>query len=166
MIVNIYENHKRELWINMSEIMILAVCFQLKQLKKQPEKNLGLNATRTHDLAIPVQCSIHYRWSIASSWYACIYIYIWIWIYENHIFYTLEHCTIIRYVTNSTINHQSEYLLNDLITSRRVMRRCLSWTNDVMSSANVANIISFPSTLIPFIQTLLQIELIVIQGLW
>ena len=32
----------------MSEIMILAVCFQLKQLKKQPEKNLGLNGTRTH----------------------------------------------------------------------------------------------------------------------
>ena len=25
----------------MSEIMILAVCFQLKQLKKQPEKNSG-----------------------------------------------------------------------------------------------------------------------------
>ena len=43
----------------MSEIMILAVCFQLKQLKKQPEKNSGLNGTRTHDLAIPVQCSIH-----------------------------------------------------------------------------------------------------------
>ena len=27
----------------LSEIMILAVCFQLKQLKKQPEKNSGLN---------------------------------------------------------------------------------------------------------------------------
>ena len=29
----------------MSEIEILAVCFQLKQLKKQPEKKLGLNGT-------------------------------------------------------------------------------------------------------------------------
>ena len=27
-----------ELRINMSEIMILAMCFQLKELKKQPEK--------------------------------------------------------------------------------------------------------------------------------
>ena len=27
----------------LSEIGILAVCFQLKQLKKQPEKNSGLN---------------------------------------------------------------------------------------------------------------------------
>ena len=43
----------------MSEIVILAVCFQLKQLKKQPEKNSGLNGIRTHDLAMPVQCSIH-----------------------------------------------------------------------------------------------------------
>ena len=31
--------------------MILAVCFQLKQLKKQPEKNSGFNRIRTHDLA-------------------------------------------------------------------------------------------------------------------
>ena len=31
-----------ELRINMSEIMILAVCFQLKQLKKQPEKKFRL----------------------------------------------------------------------------------------------------------------------------
>ena len=37
----------------MNETVILAVCFQLKQLKKQPEKNLGLNGTGTHDLAIP-----------------------------------------------------------------------------------------------------------------
>ena len=44
----------------MSEIVIIAVCFQLKQLKKQPEeKNSGLNGIQTHDLAIPVQCSIH-----------------------------------------------------------------------------------------------------------
>ena len=28
--------------INMSEIVILAVCFQLKQLKKQPEKIIRL----------------------------------------------------------------------------------------------------------------------------
>ena len=42
----------------MSEIMILAVCFQLKQLKKK-RKIKGLNGTRTHDLAITVQCSIH-----------------------------------------------------------------------------------------------------------
>ena len=27
----------------MSETVILAVCFQLKQLEKQPEKNSGLN---------------------------------------------------------------------------------------------------------------------------
>ena len=33
----------------MSEIVILAVCFQLKHLKKQPEKDSGLNGTRTHD---------------------------------------------------------------------------------------------------------------------
>ena len=33
----------------MNEIVILAVCSQLKQLKKQPEKNSGLNGTRTHD---------------------------------------------------------------------------------------------------------------------
>ena len=36
---------------NTSEIVILAVCFQLKQLKKQPEKNSGLNGTQTHDLS-------------------------------------------------------------------------------------------------------------------
>ena len=66
MIVNIhvwiYENHICELRINMSEIVILAVCFQLKQLKKQPEKNSGLNGAWTHDFAVPVQCSIH--WAI------------------------------------------------------------------------------------------------------
>ena len=54
-----HSKHLCEMWINMSEIVILAVCFQLKQLKKQPEKYSGLNGTRTHDLAIPVQCSIH-----------------------------------------------------------------------------------------------------------
>ena len=43
----------------MSEFVMLAVCFQLKQLQKQPTKNSGLNGTRTHDLAKPVQCSIH-----------------------------------------------------------------------------------------------------------
>ena len=37
------------------EIAILAVCFKLKQLKKQPEKNSGLNGIRTHDFAILVQ---------------------------------------------------------------------------------------------------------------
>ena len=31
------------MYSKMSEIVILAVCFQLKQLKKQPEKNSGLN---------------------------------------------------------------------------------------------------------------------------
>ena len=36
--------------VTISEIVILAVCFQLKQLKKQPRKNSGLNGTRTHDL--------------------------------------------------------------------------------------------------------------------
>ena len=34
---------------------IHAVCYQLEQLKKQPEKNSGFNGIRTHDLAIPVQ---------------------------------------------------------------------------------------------------------------
>ena len=43
----------------MSEFVIHAVFFQLKQLKKQPEKISGLNGIRTHDLAIPVECSIH-----------------------------------------------------------------------------------------------------------
>ena len=45
----------------MSEIVILLVCFKLKLLKKQPveKKNSGLNGTRAHDLAIPVQCYIH-----------------------------------------------------------------------------------------------------------
>ena len=32
-----------ELQINMSETVILAVCLQLKQLRKKPEKNSGLN---------------------------------------------------------------------------------------------------------------------------
>ena len=36
---------------------------------------------------------------------------------------------------------------------------CLSRTNDVMSSANVTNFISFPSTIIPFIQKLSWIEI-------
>ena len=40
--------------------LILAVCYQLKQLKKQPEKNSGLNGIRTHGLATLVQCSIHW----------------------------------------------------------------------------------------------------------
>ena len=34
--------------------MILAVCFQLKQLKKQPEKYSGLNRIRTRDIVILV----------------------------------------------------------------------------------------------------------------
>ena len=36
--MNIYETHIYELRINMSEIMILAVCFQLKQLKSNLKK--------------------------------------------------------------------------------------------------------------------------------
>ena len=64
----------------MSEIMILAVCFQLKQLKKQPENKSGLNGTRTHDLAIPVQCSY------------MIFIYSYLYIF-----------TIIGYMTNSQL---------------------------------------------------------------
>ena len=36
-----------ELRINKSEIVILVVCFQLKQLKRQPEKNSGLNGSPT-----------------------------------------------------------------------------------------------------------------------
>ena len=48
-----------ELRINMSKIVIIAVCFHLKQLKKQLEKSLGLNGIRTHYLAIPVQCFVH-----------------------------------------------------------------------------------------------------------
>ena len=42
----------------MSGIVILAVCFQLKQLKKQLEKYSGLNGTRIHDLAIPVSIAV------------------------------------------------------------------------------------------------------------
>ena len=56
----IYENHICELRMKHEWNLILAVGFQLKQLKKQPEKNSGLNGIRTHDLAIPVQCSIHW----------------------------------------------------------------------------------------------------------
>ena len=52
----------------MSEIVILPVCFQLKQLKKQPEKNSGLNKTRTHDLAMPVQCAMLYSLSYQATW--------------------------------------------------------------------------------------------------
>ena len=51
----------------MSEIAILAVGFQLNQLKKQPEKNSGLNRTRTHDLAIIAQWIEHCT-GIARSW--------------------------------------------------------------------------------------------------
>ena len=36
---------------------------------------------------------------------------------------------------------------------------CLSRTDDVMSSASVRNFISFPSTLILFIRTLLRIKI-------
>ena len=43
----------------MSETVILAVCFQIEQLKKQPEKNSGLNGTRTHDLALSTELSSH-----------------------------------------------------------------------------------------------------------
>ena len=39
------------------------------------------------------------------------------------------------------------------------MCNCLSRTNDVMSLANVTNFISFPSTLIRFIRTLLRINI-------
>ena len=46
--------------------LILAVCSQLEQLKKQPEKNSDFNGIRTHDLAISVQThnwsSIHVAW--------------------------------------------------------------------------------------------------------
>ena len=39
------------------KFVILAVYYQLKQLKKQPEKKYsGLNGIQTHDLAIPMQC--------------------------------------------------------------------------------------------------------------
>ena len=59
--------------------MILAVCFQLKQLKKQPEKkNSGLNGTGTHDLVnsqltIYLICGLIAQWiehysGIARSW--------------------------------------------------------------------------------------------------
>ena len=39
------------------------------------------------------------------------------------------------------------------------MCNCLSRMNNVMLSANVNHLISFPSTLIPFIRTLLWIEI-------
>ena len=57
----------------MSEIVILAVWFQLKQLKKQPKKNSGLNGTWTHDLAIPV----HRRWIDGQLWVANMNIWMW-----------------------------------------------------------------------------------------
>ena len=47
----------------------------------------------------------------------------------------------------------------DLIKSGSVMCDCLSRTNDVMSSANVTDFISFPSTLTPFILMSLRIEI-------
>ena len=65
----------------MSEIMILAVFFQLKQLKKQPEKNSGLNGTRTHDLAIPcdtllkVHCEDHNFTHVYPQFTYMIFIY-------------------------------------------------------------------------------------------
>ena len=49
--MNQYENHICELRINMREIIVLAVCFQLKQLKKQPKKIQ----------ACPVQAGIFFR---------------------------------------------------------------------------------------------------------
>ena len=44
--------------------LILAVCFQLKQLKKQPEKkkNSGLNGIRTYDLAPGQTLSYQATW--------------------------------------------------------------------------------------------------------
>ena len=42
----------------MSKIVILAVCFQLKQLKKQREKNLGLNGIPTHDPLTMYPCGL------------------------------------------------------------------------------------------------------------
>ena len=46
----------------MSEIVILEVCFQLKQLTKQSEKNSGLNGTQTHDLAMLYPLSYQATW--------------------------------------------------------------------------------------------------------
>ena len=61
----------------MSEIVIVAVCFQLKQLKKQPEKNAGLNGTHRY------RGKILLRYNLGDNWYSqrlpnlrCVFIFL------------------------------------------------------------------------------------------
>ena len=72
----------------LSEIVILAVCVQLKQLKKTTRKNSVLNGIRTHDLAMPLQCLVSWKHTaritvsltfIRSSyiWFSYIHIHIY-----------------------------------------------------------------------------------------
>ena len=62
----------------MSEICDPCImCYQLKQLKKQPEKNSGLNEIQTHAMTLQYRCNAlstdlpsHMdRWSIVSLSY-------------------------------------------------------------------------------------------------
>ena len=59
--VTLLEKSKR-IQIYLSEFVILAVCFQLKQLKKQPEINSGLNGILLRNLnlgGVYVGCVCH-----------------------------------------------------------------------------------------------------------
>ena len=56
-IIHVYEyEYEHELRINMTEIVILAVCFQLKQLKKQPEKKIEA-WTRLKPMTLRYRCN-------------------------------------------------------------------------------------------------------------
>ena len=93
--ISIYENHICELRINMSGIVILAVCFQFKQLKKQPEKKKKFRLERESNSwpcntgAMLYSLSYEAEWIGGQLWVRnisddseCI----WIWIHENHIY--------------------------------------------------------------------------------
>ena len=100
----------------MSETVILAVCFQLKQLKKQPEKNSGLNRTRTHDLA-NTHCEDHSFTHVYPQFTCMIFIYSYSYIITiigfmknsqltiypcGLIVQWIDHCTGIRKVMGSS----------------------------------------------------------------
>ena len=91
------------------------MCFQLKQLKKQPEKNSGLNGIRTHDLAIRVQwVRIPFKPEFFSGcFFNCLsestlrgsnftHVSSAVHIYDFHIFIFISF-TIIGYITNSQL---------------------------------------------------------------
>ena len=76
----------------MSEIMILAACFQLEQLKKQPEKTFRFerdsNPWPCDTGAMLYPLNYQATWIDGQLWVRHIpddSKYIWIWIYENHI---------------------------------------------------------------------------------